>query len=106
MNEEAGLKSVSISLPGSGSTGPAKKKPVFKSTLQPQNANVVPTKPLHVGLEKSSHDLNAAVANGWANDQYDPAKIMPYDKDFKLTDIMTEDELGELDTEIAQRRHR
>lgn len=106
MNEEAGLKSVSVSLPGAASTGPAKKKPVFKSTLQPQNASVVPAKPLDVGLGKSSHDLNAAVANGWANDQYDPTQIMPYDKDFKLTDIMTENELGELDTEIASRRYR
>lgn len=106
MNEEAGLKSVSISLPGSGSGGPVKKKPVFKSTLQPQNASVVPAKPLDVGIAKDSHDMNAAVANGWADDQYDPTKVMPYDQNFKLTDIMTEEELGELDTEIAQRRYR
>lgn len=106
MNEEAGLKSVSISLPGSGTAGPAKKKPVFKSTLQPQNASVVPAKPLEIGLGKNAHDLNAAVANGWANDQYDPTKPTPYDKDFKLTDIMTEAELGDLDAELAQRRYR
>lgn len=104
MNEEAGLKSVSISLPGSGSAGPVKKKPVFKSTLQPQNANVVPAKPLDLG--RDPHDLNGSVANGWADDQYDPTKIMPYDDKFKLTDIMTEDELRDLDSELADRRYR
>ncbi|KAK4493897.1 hypothetical protein PRZ48_015082 [Zasmidium cellare] len=104
MNEEGGLKSVSISLPGSGSSGPVKKKPVFKSTLQPQNASVVPAKPLDLG--KDPHDSNAAVANGWANDQYDPTKIVPYDDKFKLTDIMTKGELRDLDAEIADRKYR
>ncbi|KAK5128462.1 hypothetical protein LTR85_003130 [Meristemomyces frigidus] len=41
-NEEAGLKSINLSLSGgaSGATS-SKKKPVFKSTLQPHNAAVI-----------------------------------------------------------------
>ena len=49
-NEEAGLKSINLSLSSSGSTtapgaggGAGKKKPVFKSTLQPQNATTTTT---------------------------------------------------------------
>lgn len=109
MNEESGLKSVSIALPGSGSSGSVKKKPVFKSTLQPQNASVVPSKPLGVELGKGgadAYDLNKAIANGWADDQYDPSKVIPYDKNFRLADIMTEDELNEMDAEVADRRYR
>ena len=41
-NEEAGLKSINLSLTsGTGSGAAAKKKPVFKSTLQPHNASVM-----------------------------------------------------------------
>lgn len=109
MNEEAGLKSVNISLPGSGSNGSVKKKPKFKSTVQPQNGNVVPAKPLDVERKKGSdaNDLNKAVANGWADDQYDPAKIMKYDDDddFKLEDILTEEELRDVNEEIADRKY-
>jgi len=40
-NEEAGLKSINLSISGAGGGGPTKKKPVFKSTLQPHNAAAV-----------------------------------------------------------------
>ncbi|KAK5133431.1 hypothetical protein LTR08_007770 [Meristemomyces frigidus] len=41
-NEEAGLKSINLSLTGSsGGASTTKKKPVFKSTLQPHNASVI-----------------------------------------------------------------
>ena len=40
-NEEAGLKSINLSLTSSTGGAATKKKPVFKSTLQPHNASVI-----------------------------------------------------------------
>lgn len=100
-SQNSGLKS--IALPGAAG-GATKKKPVFKSTLQPQNASVVPAKPLDAIAEARGEgwDLNGAVRNGWKEDEYDPLKPLPdVNWDFKPTDIMTEDELREMDEEIA-----
>ncbi|SMQ48318.1 unnamed protein product [Zymoseptoria tritici ST99CH_3D7] len=92
-NASGGLKSVSIPLSVSSTinntstSGPVKKKPVFKSTLQPQNVAAVATLP---GLAKSGgggpvlavsggavegvmvSDWNLARANGWEGEVYDP----------------------------------
>ena len=75
-NEEAGLKSINISsLSSSTSTG--KKKPVFKSTLQPHNAAALgQTESKALSLESSMPDENndpsGAVRNGWYEDRYNP----------------------------------
>lgn len=102
-SQNSGLKS--IALPAGGGAGAGlKKKPVFKSTLQPQNASVVPAQPIDVMAEGRGEgwDLNGAVRNGWKEDEYDPGNPLPdVNWDFKLTDIMTEDELAEMDEEIA-----
>lgn len=80
VNSESGLKSISVPLSGSGggagSTG-LKKKPVFKSTLQPQNASIVTSRPLDMSLG-GDLDLNRAVANGWKDQAYDPAHPTEY----------------------------
>ncbi|KAF2725084.1 hypothetical protein K431DRAFT_240031 [Polychaeton citri CBS 116435] len=79
-NQAAGLKSINISLAPGGST---KKKPVFKSTLQPHNAaglqGSVGAVPIPSALAASisvgpggDDDLSCAVRNGWADDKYDP----------------------------------
>ena len=71
-NEEAGLKSISLS---AASGGPQqKKKPVFKSTLQPHNAAAigVELKPASVGLRDGEDDPSGAVRNGWFEDRYQP----------------------------------
>jgi hypothetical protein len=88
----SGLKSVSIPLSSTGQpqTASGKKKPVFKSTLQPQNVAALPSQPgggvgLVVGTgltttvaahiaanEVMLNDWNLAGANGWAGDVYDP----------------------------------
>lgn len=75
-NEEAGLKSINISL-SSSSSAPAKKKPVFKSTLQPQNATALgqsEPKPMSVdaSVPDENNDPSGAVSNGWYEDRYLP----------------------------------
>lgn len=67
-NEEAGLKSINLNLPSSGATGgggpTGKKKPVFKSTLQPHNAaalGVGPAAP--VTAPSITNDVDMADAN-------------------------------------------
>ena len=78
-NEEAGMKNINISLSSSsGTAAPGKKKPVFKSTLQPHNA---------AALGQSSEgrtgsvggwevevegDASGAVKNGWFEERYQP----------------------------------
>ena len=72
-NAESGLKSISVPLGGSaGSSGQSgvKKKPVFKSTLQPQNAAIVPSKPQPQGA--SPEDPALAIYYGWHDRAYDP----------------------------------
>lgn len=77
-NRNAGLQSVSM---GPGGAAPKKKKPVFKSTLQPQNADVVAAKPLDEMLGEREVDGNAAIRNGWAKDAYDPLEgALEYDE--------------------------
>ncbi|KAF7191960.1 G patch domain-containing protein 8 [Pseudocercospora fuligena] len=72
-NAESGLKSISVPLGGSsassGQSG-VKKKPVFKSTLQPQNAAIVPAKPQPQGA--SPEDPALAIYYGWHDRAYDP----------------------------------
>lgn len=95
-NENAALKSVSMPISGLGSTGAAggKKKPVFKSTLQPQNAALAPKAVGEVDLLGSrAEDWNGAVANGWASDAYDPEKVTEYG-DVEIEDLLKE--LGEV----------
>jgi hypothetical protein len=119
-NAEGGLKSVSIPLSSSAaassSGGPAKKKPVFKSTLQPQNAAVIPpsagptlassgsgapsiasavnTAAVNEAMAK---DWNLAVANGWDDDVYDPTKDDGEDGD-EFEDV----DMGQLAREFAE----
>ncbi|KAK0295570.1 hypothetical protein LTR54_004952 [Friedmanniomyces endolithicus] len=86
-NEEAGLKSINLSLPSTATGASNKKKPVFKSTLQPHNAAVIsqatgaPTAAKDIKMSDATNDdwlneYNAdptqMIANGWADDQYDP----------------------------------
>jgi len=86
-NEEAGLKSINLSLPGAATGALNKKKPVFRSTLQPHNAAVVgqstvastAAKDINMSdatnddwLNEYNADPTQMVANGWAEDQYDP----------------------------------
>lgn len=72
------LKSVDISKGTSTSaSGPQKKKPVFKSTLQPHNAAALGTevKPLSLGGllgGGEDDDPSGAVRNGWYEDRYQP----------------------------------
>lgn len=91
-NENAALKSVSMPLSGLGSSGTAggKKKPVFKSTLQPQNAALAPKAMGEVDLLGArTEDWNGAVANGWASDAYDPEKVTEYG-DVEIGDLLKE----------------
>ncbi|KAK3724159.1 hypothetical protein LTR37_001283 [Vermiconidia calcicola] len=82
-NEEAGLKSINISLSSSSTSTAAagKKKPVFKSTLQPHNAAALgqsgdATKPATTTTlllaPDENNDPSGAVRNGWFEDRYQP----------------------------------
>jgi hypothetical protein len=82
-NEEAGLKS--IDLPSAATSGSAsgqgvKKKPVFKSTLQPHNAPAPETEGKAAdapGVDfEDDDDPSGAIRNGWADDAYDPEFVM------------------------------
>jgi len=88
-NEEAGLKSIDIaSLAQPGAK--MKKKPVFKSTLQPHNAAVLGVQPAagsntetKSGPEDEGDeaydidDPDQARANGWEAERYDPSMRVP-----------------------------
>ncbi|KAK3114683.1 hypothetical protein LTR53_006769 [Teratosphaeriaceae sp. CCFEE 6253] len=86
-NEEAGLKSINLNLFSAAAGSTTKKKPVFKSTLQPHNAAGVSQLPgtvtasEDVDMDDAANDewlieYNAdptqAKANGWAHEAYDP----------------------------------
>lgn len=80
-NEEAGLKSINISLSSSSSTTPSgKKKPVFKSTLQPHNAAALgqssqsgEARPTSVDAGSlDADDPSGAARNGWFEERYQP----------------------------------
>lgn len=90
-NESAALKSVSMPLSGvGGGAAGGKKKPVFKSTLQPQNAALAPKAMGEVDLLGTrAEDWNGAVANGWANDAYDPEKVTEHG-DVEIEDLVKE----------------
>lgn len=66
--EAAGLKTLDIS------AAAPKKKPVFKSTLQPHNAGVVAPAPAVVVEDE---DPSGMVRNGWVDDAYRPMLITP-----------------------------
>jgi len=74
-NEEAGMKSINLSSIASGNAGSGKKKPVFKSTLQPQNAAILqqPEVKSNVDYDLSEKDDDpfGAIANGWYQDRYE-----------------------------------
>lgn len=77
-NEEAGLKSLSLPAVTAATSNTGKKKPVFKSTLQPHNvavlAHSVETKlPAgSSGMPDEDSDPSGAVRNGWFEDRYQP----------------------------------
>lgn len=79
-NDEAGIKTIdlaSITSSASASSSAVKKKPVFKSTLQPQTAVALglgEAKSLNLGDEDV--DPSGAVENGWAEDAYDPRFVV------------------------------
>ena len=80
-NEEAGLKSLKLEPIASKSSSTGKKKPVFKSTLQPQNAAPVVTsiEPAaesdRVDEDDDDEDLSNAKENGWWEARYRPDVI-------------------------------
>lgn len=72
-NAQSGLKTISMPLGGAGgSAGQSgvKKKPVFKSTLQPQNAAAVPVKSDRPW--PSLEDPTLSIYYGWQDKAYDP----------------------------------
>ncbi|KAK5169895.1 uncharacterized protein LTR77_005873 [Saxophila tyrrhenica] len=81
--EESGLKSLSLpsastnsTIPSSSASGAVKKKPVFKSTLQPHNAAALGSEAKPVGLMVARDDPAGAVRNGWAEERYRPRFVM------------------------------
>lgn len=75
-NEDAGMKSINIPLAASSSAGGAstgKKKPVFKSTLQPHNAAALGQTEVKASIPlDDSLDAAGAMRNGWYEDRYQP----------------------------------
>ncbi|KAF2769668.1 hypothetical protein EJ03DRAFT_351164 [Teratosphaeria nubilosa] len=85
-NEEAGLKTINLNLSSAGAAPAAKKKPVFKSTLQPQNATSFAQSSeiemrdgggndndFEADLEAAYEaDIAQARTNGWWGEMYDP----------------------------------
>lgn len=77
-NEEAGMKNINIALnaSSSGTASSVKKKPVFKSTLQPHNAvalGVGQSAKARVEVAASDgEDPSGAVRNGWYEERYQP----------------------------------
>lgn len=87
-NENAALKSVSMPLSGLGAGASGKKKPVFKTTLQPQNAALAPKAVNQVDLLGGrAEDWNGAVANGWSGEVYDPERVTEY-ADVSIEDLV------------------
>ena len=85
-NEEAGLKSINISLSSSTTAPSGKKKPVFKSTLQPHNAAALgqtESKSANVegGLMDENNDPSGAIRNGWYEERYQPQFVTGCDDD-------------------------
>lgn len=77
---EAGMKSVNISL--SSSSG--KKKPVFKSTLQPHNAASLGQSEsisMSGNVPNENNDPPGAIRNGWYEDRYRPQFVTGCDED-------------------------
>lgn len=77
-NEEAGMKNINTSLnsstTGSSASG-GKKKPVFKSTLQPHNAAAMGQSvgsAVNVPAAGGDWDPSGAVRNGWFEERYQP----------------------------------
>lgn len=78
-NEEAGMKNINIALnststsSGSTASGGGKKKPVFKSTLQPHNAAALGQSVASgVPVGGGEGDPSGAVRNGWFEERYQP----------------------------------
>ena len=79
-NEESGMKKIDLSsISNSTPAASGKKKPVFKSTLQPQNAAKLEQTSVKPPLDSSmldsggvGDDPSGAIENGWADDAYDP----------------------------------
>ena len=70
--DDSGVKSINISLSSSTSAA-GKKKPVFKSTLQPHNAAALgQTEPKPSILLDENQDASGAISNGWYEDRYRP----------------------------------
>lgn len=87
-NEEAGMKSINISLGSSTSSASSgKKKPVFKSTLQPHNAALLGQagEAKSVSLDAASldadNDPSGAVRNGWFEERYQPRFVTGCDEE-------------------------
>ena len=87
-NEEAGLKSINLSsLPSTSASGSSgKKKPVFKSTLQPHNAPALGLSEAKTSVKlgdfaDENNDPSGAVRNGWFEDRYQPQFITPCEDD-------------------------
>ena len=98
-DEEAGLKSIDLSsLANVGSTtGTTKKKPVFKSTLQPHNAAAIGAQPAPSATTEApktqgddakaasgnendrdpheNEDPDRAKENGWEEKRWDPSRL-------------------------------
>jgi len=70
------MKSINLSsLSSSSAPASGKKKPVFKSTLQPHNAAAVQPAAISTAAKSSSSgedDPSGMVRNGWADDAYRP----------------------------------
>lgn len=82
--QEAGMKSINISLNSSRAAG--KKKPVFKSTLQPHNAAALAqseSKPVVPGssIPDENNDPSGAIRNGWYEERYQPQFVTGCDDD-------------------------
>jgi hypothetical protein len=87
-NEEAGMKNINISLSSSsGAASSGKKKPVFKSTLQPHNAAALGqtsegrTGSVGGGESDVDGDASGAVRNGWFEERYQPRFVTGCDED-------------------------
>ncbi|WPH02924.1 Hypothetical protein R9X50_00579400 [Acrodontium crateriforme] len=78
-NEEAGLKAINLaSAKSSMPSSSGKKKPVFKSTLQPHNAAAITPSSNGSpsgGVGSDDQDLSNAKANGWWEARYRPEVI-------------------------------
>ena len=105
-NEESGLKSINLSLSSTGST---KKKPVFKSTLQPHNAAALgqteSNVAAHLGSEvpDENNDPSGAIGNGWHEDRYQPQFVTGCDDEGCQICKGGTIDLGPCDRDVAMR---